>query len=134
MIITYCCGYSINVTPPFHTRLVYGQQPFLSPTIVAFHRSILAAMVSNWMQTIIILLKQYSAGSITTCIRVNNEWQFKVWQWQDRRIAQKFTELVKHMILISTPSPRLFRAVNISKQSGNVSIMMYVLRIIIHQA
>ena len=37
---------------------------FSPPTIVAFRRSVLAAMVSNWMQTVIILLKQYSAGSI----------------------------------------------------------------------
>ena len=73
MISIYCCGYSINVTPPLNTRLVYGQQLFLSPTIVVFRRSVLAAMLSNWMQTIVILLKQYSAGSITTCIHVNYE-------------------------------------------------------------
>ena len=86
------------------------------------------------MQTIVILLKQYSTGSIMTCIRVNYEWQFKVRQSQDRWIAQKLMELVKHTILISTPSLRLFRVGNISKQSSNVSIMMYVLSIIIRQA
>ena len=57
MISIYHCGYSINVIPPFYTRLLYGQQLFLSPAIVAFRQSVLAAMVSNWMQTIIILLK-----------------------------------------------------------------------------
>ena len=86
------------------------------------------------MQTIVILLKQYSTGSITTCIFVNYEQQFKIQQSQDRQIAQKFTELVKHMILISTPSPQPFRAVKISKWSRNVSIMVYVLCIIIRQA
>ena len=126
--------YFINITPPFNTQLVYGQQLFLSLAIVVFCRKVLAAMVRNWMQTIIILLKQYSAGSITTCIHVNYKWQFKVWQLKDRWVAQKFTDLVKCMILISTPSPWSFRAGKISKQSGNVSIMMYVLRIIVRQA
>ena len=74
MISINCCGYFINVAPLFNTRLVYCQQLFLSPTILAFRWSVLAAMASNWMQIIIILLKQYSAGSITTCIRVNCEW------------------------------------------------------------
>ena len=134
MISIYYCGYSIYVTPPFNTRLVYGQQLFLSPAIAAFCWSILTAIVSNWIQTIIILLKQYSAGSITTCIHVNYKWQFKIWHLQDRRIAQKFTEFVKCMILFSTPNPRSFRAGKIRKQSSNVSIMMYVLCIIICQA
>ena len=80
MISIYCCGYSINVTPPFHTRLVYDQQLYLSPAIVAFLWTVLAAMVRNWMQTIVILLKQYRAGCILTCSHVNYKWQFKVWQ------------------------------------------------------
>ena len=53
MISIYCCGYDINVTPPFNARLVYGQQFFLSPTIVAFCWSVLADMVSNWMETVV---------------------------------------------------------------------------------
>ena len=47
MISIYCYGYSINVIPPFNTWLVSGQQLFLSPAIVVFCRSVLAAMVSN---------------------------------------------------------------------------------------
>ena len=39
--------YTINVTPPLDTRLVYCQQFFLAPTIVAFRRSVLATMVRN---------------------------------------------------------------------------------------
>ena len=69
-----------------------------------------------------------------TCIHVNYEQQFKVWQLKDRQIAQKFTELVKCTILISTLSPPSFRAGEISKQSSNLSILTYVLCIIIHQA
>ena len=39
--------YPINVAPPLDTRLVYRQQFFLAPTIVAFRRSVLATMVRN---------------------------------------------------------------------------------------
>ena len=39
--------YTVNITPPLDTRLEYRQQFFLAPTIVAFHRSILATMVRN---------------------------------------------------------------------------------------
>ena len=39
--------YTINVTPPLDTRLIYRQQLFLAPTIVGFHRSVLATMVRN---------------------------------------------------------------------------------------
>ena len=39
--------YTINVTLPLDTRLVYRQQFFLAPTIVAFRRSVLATMVRN---------------------------------------------------------------------------------------
>ena len=88
---------------------------FFSPAIISYRGTILAAMVSNWMQTIVILLKQCSAGSIMIYIHVNDKWQFKTQQLQDRRIAWKFTELVKHVILISTPNPLSLRAVKISK-------------------
>ena len=80
MISIYCSGYSIDITPPFNTRLVYGQQFLFTPAIVAFSRRILATMVSVWMQTVVILLKQYSTGRITTCIRINDKRQFKVRQ------------------------------------------------------
>ena len=56
MISVNCCGHTINVTTPFNTHLIYCQQFFFSPAIVAFRRSVLATMVSKWMQTIIILL------------------------------------------------------------------------------
>ena len=47
MVSVYFCRYTINVTPPLDRRLVYRQQLFLAPTIVAFRRSILANMVCN---------------------------------------------------------------------------------------
>ena len=39
--------YTVYVTSPLDTRLVYCQQLFLAPTIVAFRRSVLATMVRN---------------------------------------------------------------------------------------
>ena len=39
--------YTVYVTSPLDTRLVYRQQFFLAPTIVAFRRSVLATMVCN---------------------------------------------------------------------------------------
>ena len=80
MVSINCCGYTINVTTPFNTRLIYRQQFFFSPAIVAFRRSVLATMVSKWMQTIVILLQQYSPGHITTCISVNYKRLIKVRQ------------------------------------------------------
>ena len=87
MVSVYCCGHTLNVTTPFNARLIHRQQFFFSPTIVAFHRSILATMVSKQMQTIIILLQQYSSGHITTCISVNHKWLIKVRQVQNRRVT-----------------------------------------------
>ena len=49
MVGVYRRRYTINVTPPFDARLEYRQQFFLAPTIVAFHRSVLATMVRNGM-------------------------------------------------------------------------------------
>ena len=134
LISINCSGYSIFTTSPFNARLVYGQQISLSPAIVAFCRRILAAMVSNWMQTIIILLEQYSTSSIILRIHVYDKWQFKIWQLKGRQISQKFTELGKHAILISTTSSRSLRAGKISKGSGNISIVMYILCIVTCQA
>ena len=87
MVSVNCCGHTINVTMPFNTRLIYPQQFFFSPTIVAFRRSVLATMVSKQMQTIIILLQQYSPGHIMTCISVNHKWPIKVRQAQNRRVT-----------------------------------------------
>ena len=81
------CGHTINVTTPFYTCLIYYQQFFFSPAIVVFRRSILATMVSKRMQTIVILLQQYSPGHITTCISVNHKWLIKVRQTQNRRVT-----------------------------------------------
>ena len=67
----YRCRYTINVTPPLDACLEYRQQLFLAHTIVAFRRSILAAMVCNGVQTIIILLQQYSTSCILTHIGIN---------------------------------------------------------------
>ena len=81
------CGYTIDITTPFSTRLVNRQQFVFSPAIVAFRRSILATIVSKWMQTVVILLQQYSLGRITTCISVNHKWLIKVRQAQNRRVT-----------------------------------------------
>ena len=87
MISVNCCGHTIDVTTPFKVRLIYRQQFFFSPTIVAFRRSVLATMVSKRMQTIAILLQQYSPGHITTCISVNHKRFFKVRQAQNWRVT-----------------------------------------------
>ena len=87
MVSINCCGHTINVTMPFNTCLINRQQFFFSPAIVAFHRSVLATMVSKRMQTIIILLQQYSPSRIMTCISVNHKWLIKVRQAQNRRVT-----------------------------------------------
>ena len=87
MISVNYCGHTINVTMPSNTRLIYCQQFFFSPAIVAFRRSVLATMVSKWMQTVVILLQQYSPGHITTCISVNHKRLIKVRQAQNRRVT-----------------------------------------------
>ena len=87
MISVNCCGHTINVTTPFNTRLIYHQQFFFSPAIVAFRRSVLATMVSKRMQAIVILLQQYSPGHITICISVNHKRLIKVRQVQSRRVT-----------------------------------------------
>ena len=76
--------HTINVTMPFYTCLDNYQQFFFSPAIVAFRQIVLAAMVNQWMQTIIVLLQQYSTGCITIGISVNHKRQFKVRQVQNR--------------------------------------------------
>ena len=87
MIRVNCCGHTINVTMPFYTCLINRQQLFFSPAIVAFRWSVLATMVSKRMQTIIILLQQYSPGRIMTCISVNHKRLFKVRQAPNRRVT-----------------------------------------------
>ena len=47
MISIYGSRYTVDITPPFDTRLEYRQQLFLAPPIVAFRRSVLATMVRN---------------------------------------------------------------------------------------
>ena len=47
MISIYRGRYTVYVTSPLDTRLVYCQQLFLSPTIVAFRQSMLATMIRN---------------------------------------------------------------------------------------
>ena len=84
----YRSRYTINVTSPLDTRLVNCQQLFLAPTIVAFRRSVLATMVCNGVQTIIILLQQYCTSCILTRISINHKWPLKVRQFQYRRVAQ----------------------------------------------
>ena len=83
MVSINCYGHTINVTMPFNTRLINRQQFFFSPAIVAFCWSVLATMVSKRMQTIVILLQQYSPDHITMCIRVNHKRIFKVRQVQN---------------------------------------------------
>ena len=134
MISTNCHRYTINVTMPFKTHLIYSQQFFFSPAIVAFRRSILATMVSKWMQTIIILLQQYSPGCITIYISVNNKQLSKVRQVQNRRVTQQFTKLRKCVVLVNTPLPRLLGTCKVHQRCISVSIMMNILRIVICQA
>ena len=80
MISVYSSRYTIDLTLPFYTRLENCQQFFLTPPIVAFCQSILATMVHNRMQTIIILLKQYSASCIFTSVGMNYKQLCKVWE------------------------------------------------------
>ena len=87
MISVNCCGRTINIITTFNTRLIYCQQLFFSPAIVAFRWSVLATMVSKQMQTIVILIQQYSPGRITTSINVNHKWLIKVRQAQNRRVT-----------------------------------------------
>ena len=79
--------YTINITLPFYTRMVNCQKLFLSPTIVAFCWFVLATMVSKQMQTIAILLQQYSLGRIMIRISVNHKRLFKVRQAQNRSVT-----------------------------------------------
>ena len=80
--------YTINITSPLDTHLEDRQQLFLTPTIVAFRRSILATMVCNGVQTIIILLQQNCTSCILTHICINNKQPFKIRQFQYKRVAQ----------------------------------------------
>ena len=80
MIHIYSGRYTIYVTMPFHTRLVYRQQFLFAPAIVAFRRSVLATMVRNWMQTVVIPLKQYSAGCIFAHVGIHYERFREVWE------------------------------------------------------
>ena len=47
MISIYGSRYTVDITSPLDTRLIYRQQLFLAPPIVAFRRSVLATMVRN---------------------------------------------------------------------------------------
>ena len=85
---TYGSRYTINVTSPLDTCLEDCQQLFLAPTIVAFCWSVLATMVRNGVQTIIILLQQNSTSCILTRIGINHEWLLKIWQFQYSWVAQ----------------------------------------------
>ena len=75
-------------TSPLDTCLKDRQQLFFAPTIVALHQNILATMIRNGVQTIIILLQQYSPSGILTRISINYKWPLKVRQFQYRQIAQ----------------------------------------------
>ena len=88
MIRIYRGRYTVYVTSPLDTRLVYRQQLFLAPTIVAFRRSVPATMVRNGVQTIRIFLQQHSTSCIFTCVGINYKRPLKVRQFQYRRIAQ----------------------------------------------
>ena len=88
MIGIYSGRYTVYVTPPLDTRLEYRQQFFLAPAIVAFRWSILATMVRNGVQTIIVLLQQNCTSSILICIHINYKQPLKVRQFQYRQAAQ----------------------------------------------
>ena len=80
MISVYCGRYTIDVTSTFHTCLENRQQFFLIPPIVAFCHSILATMVRDRMQTVIIQLNQYSTGCIFTSVSIDYKWFREVWE------------------------------------------------------
>ena len=84
----YGSRYTINVTSPFDTHLEDRQQLFLAPIIVAFRRSVLATMVCNGVQTIIILLQQNCTSCIFACIHINYKRPLRVRQFQYRWVAQ----------------------------------------------
>ena len=109
MISKNSSRYTINVTTPFNTSLVYSQQFFFPSTIVSFRRSVLTTMVSQRMQTVVVLLEQYSAGCITTCISINDERFIEVWQPQNWGAAQKVTKLLESMVLVTAPTPGTLR-------------------------
>ena len=88
MISIYGSQYTVYVTSPLDTRLVYRQQLLLAPPIVAFRRSVLATMVCNGVQTISIFLQQHCTSCIFTCISINHEQPLKIRQFQYRRVAQ----------------------------------------------
>ena len=83
----YGSRYTVNITLPLDTHLVYSQPLFLAPTIVAFCRSVLATMVHNEVQIIIILLQQYCTSCSLTRISTNHEWPLKIRQLQYRRVT-----------------------------------------------
>ena len=88
MVVYDILQYTINVTSPLDTCFEDRQQFFLAPTIVAFRWSVLATMVRNGVQTIIILLQQNCTSCILTCIGINYKWPLKIRQFQYRRVAQ----------------------------------------------
>ena len=80
MVSVYSSRLTINAISLFYTCLENRQQFFLTPAIVAFCQSILATMVCDRMQTIIILLKQYNASCIFASISINYERFCEVWK------------------------------------------------------
>ena len=88
MVSVYHRRYTVYVTSPLDTCLVYHQQLFLAPTIVAFRRSVLATMVRNGVQTIRIFLQQHCTSCILIRIGINYKWPLKIRQFQYKRVAQ----------------------------------------------
>ena len=88
MVGIYGCLYTVDITSPLDTHLVDCQQLFLAPTIAAFCRSVLATMVCNGVQTIIILLQQNSTSCILAHISIDYKQLLKIGQFQYKWVAQ----------------------------------------------
>ena len=88
VVSIYGSRYTINVTSPLDTCLEDCQQLFLAPTIVVFRWSILATMVRNGVETILIYLQQHCTSCIFTFVGINDKRLLKIRQFQYRRVAQ----------------------------------------------
>ena len=80
MISINTSRYPIYVTAPFYTCQVDCQEFFVPRAIITFSWRVLAAVVRNWVQPIVVLLQQYGASGVLTCIRINYKWFTKIWQ------------------------------------------------------
>ena len=77
MISVDCTFVPVEVLPPLHTGLIYGQQLSVNNTVPRFSRGKLFAIQSYWL----FILRQFSPHSYTTGIssQINPEGLGVVW-------------------------------------------------------